>query len=68
MVTPDGVWRVEVIRTRGGEVFRVRRRAIIGAQGGRGCAPTGQIRSTVAEVQTLLGASFAQLADETAAR
>jgi hypothetical protein len=24
-VTPDGVWRVEVIRTRGGEVFRVRR-------------------------------------------
>jgi hypothetical protein len=48
MRTPDGVWRVEVIRTRGGEVFRVRRRAVIGAHGGRGWAPIGKIRGTVA--------------------
>ena len=33
-----GAWRVEVVRTRGGEVFRVRRRAVIGAHGGRGWA------------------------------
>jgi hypothetical protein len=61
MVTPDGIWRVEVLRTRGGEVFRVRRRAVIGAHGGRACAPTGQIRSTVGEVQLLLGDASAEL-------
>lgn len=63
MRTPDGVWRVEVIRTRGGEVFRVRRRAVIGAYGGRGWAPTGQIRATVGEVAELLGDAFAELVE-----
>jgi hypothetical protein len=63
MRTPDGQWRVEVIRTRGGEVFRVRRRAVIGAHGGPGWAPIGQIRRTVGEVAELLGDSFAELVD-----
>jgi hypothetical protein len=48
MVTPDGMWRVEAIRTRAGEVFRVRRGTVIGVHGGRGWAPTGQIRTGVA--------------------
>jgi hypothetical protein len=62
MRTPDGEWRVEVIRTRGGEVFRVRRRAVIGAQSGAGWAPIGQIRRTVGEVAELLGdEAFAEL-------
>jgi hypothetical protein len=61
MVTPDGLWRVEVITTRGGQVFRVRRRAVIGAS--RGWAPTGKLRRTVVEVQALLGDAFADLVD-----
>jgi hypothetical protein len=65
MVTPDGVWPVEVIRNRfGTEVFRVRRRAVIGAHGGRAWAPIGQIRGTVAEVAKLLGDAFPLLVDE----
>jgi hypothetical protein len=54
MVTPDGRWAVEVIRTRGGEVFRVRERATIGA-------PIGKIRSAVAEVAEVLGDDFGEL-------
>jgi hypothetical protein len=63
MRTPDGVWRVEEIRTRGGELLRVRRRAIMGAHGGRGWAPIGQIRATVAEVADLMGNAFAELVE-----
>ena len=63
MATPDGVWRVEVLRTRAGEVFQVHRRALIGVHGGAGWAPTGHIRRTVTEVQTLLGDAFANLID-----
>jgi hypothetical protein len=63
MSTPDG-WRVEVIGTRNGEVFRVRRRSIVGAHGGAGWAATGQIRSTIGEVAELLGDSFPLLAYE----
>lgn len=63
MRTPDGKWTVEVLRTRNGECFRVRRRAIIGAHGGAGWAPIGQIRSTPAEVQQLLGNDFARLVE-----
>jgi hypothetical protein len=37
-VTPDG-WRVEVIRTRNGEVLRVRRPVVIGGHGGLPYAP-----------------------------
>jgi hypothetical protein len=37
-VTPDG-WRVEVIRTRNGEVLRVRRPVVIGGHGGLTYAP-----------------------------
>ena len=61
MRTPDGVWTVEVTRTRSGELFRVRRRAVIASK--RGWAPTGQIRTTVAEVAELLGPAFADLAE-----
>ena len=61
MATPDGRWTVEVIRTRAGEVFRVRQRAIIGAHGGAGWAPIGKIRRMVAEVADLLGADFPEL-------
>jgi hypothetical protein len=61
MVTPDGAWRVEVICTQAGELFRVRRRAIIGAHGGRGWAPTGQLRFSVTEVAATLGDAFADL-------
>jgi hypothetical protein len=64
MVTPDGVWRVEVLTTRGGQVFRVRRRAVISAHGGAGWAPIGQIRRTVHEVAALLGDRFVDLVDE----
>jgi hypothetical protein len=63
MRTLDGQWTVEILRTRNGEVFRVRRRAIIGAHGGSGWAAIGQIRSTVAEVAQLLGESFALLVE-----
>jgi hypothetical protein len=63
MRTPDGEWRVEVIRSRGGQVFRVRRRAVIGARGGRGWAPIGQIRRTVGEVAELLGDAFGEFVD-----
>jgi hypothetical protein len=63
MRTRDGVWRVEVIRTRAGEVFRVRHRAVIGAQGGRGWAPIGRIRGTVAEVAELMGDASADLVE-----
>jgi hypothetical protein len=64
MRTPDGEWTVEVIRTRGGEVFRVRRRAVIGAHGrtGAGRRPE-RFRSTVAEVAELLGDAFPLLVD-----
>ena len=55
MRTPDGRWTVEIFTTRGGTVFRVRQRAIIGAYGGRGWAPIGQIRGTIADVAELLG-------------
>jgi hypothetical protein len=61
MVTPDGRWTLEVIRTRAGEVFRVRQRAIIGAYGGAGWAPIGKIRLTVGGVAELLGEDFAEL-------
>ena len=61
MVTPDGRWAVEVIRTRGGEVFRVRERAIIGAHGGAGWSPIVKIRLAVAEVAELLGDDFGEL-------
>lgn len=61
MVTPDGRWTVEVIRTRAGEVFRVREQAIIGAHGGSGWAPIGKIRLTVGEVAELLGDDFPEL-------
>lgn len=63
MRTPDGAWTVEVVRTRAGECFRVRRRAVIGAHGGRGWAPIGQLRFSVAEVAELLGHAFAELED-----
>ena len=64
MATPDGRWKVEVIRTRGGEVFRVRQRAIIGPHGGAGWAPIGKMRRTVTEVAELLGDDFAELVYE----
>jgi IstB-like ATP binding protein len=41
MATPDGMWRVEVLRTRSGEIFQIHRRAVIGMYGGAGWAPTG---------------------------
>ena len=63
MATPDGVWRVEVLCTCSGELFRVHRRVVIGMYGGAGWAPTGRIRRTVTEVQTLLGDAFADLID-----
>ena len=63
MATPDGAWRVEVLRTRSGEVFQVHRRAVIGVHGGAGWAPTGQVRRTISEVQALLGDAFAELID-----
>jgi hypothetical protein len=50
-----------VLRTRGGEVFRVRRRAVVGAHVGRGWAPIGQLRATVDEVRQLFGDAFAYL-------
>lgn len=60
MVTPDGGWRVEVLTTRSGQVFRVRRRGLISS---RGWAPIGQLRRTVAEVEAMLGDAFADLVD-----
>lgn len=64
MRTPDGVWTVEVITTRTGQCFRVRRRAVIGVHGGAGWAPVGQIRLTLAEVQDMLGPkAFEELAE-----
>ena len=56
----DGEWIVEILRARGGEVFRIRRPAVIGAHGGSGWAPIGQIRATVDEVADLLGDRFAE--------
>jgi hypothetical protein len=45
-------------------VFRVWRRAVIGAHGGRGSAPIGRIRrATVGEVADLLGDAFAELVE-----
>jgi hypothetical protein len=63
MATPDGVWRIDVLRTRSGEVFQMHRRGVIGMYGGAGWAPTGQIRRSVTEVQALLGDALAALAD-----
>lgn len=64
MRTTDGVWTVKLLRTRGGEVFRVRRRAVIGAHGGSGWAPTGHICSTIEEVAEMLGDAFPLLTEE----
>jgi hypothetical protein len=62
MATADGRWTVEVLRVYGGhEVFRVRRRGIIGAHGGAGWAPIGKIRRTVGYMAELLGDGFADL-------
>jgi hypothetical protein len=64
MRTPDGEWTVEIVATRAaGECFRVRRRAVIGVHGGRGWAPIGQLRSSIAEVAEMLGPRFADLDD-----
>jgi hypothetical protein len=58
MRTPDGLWRVEVLRFRTGtEMFRVRQPLRVAASE-RGWWPTGQLCATVAEVQRLLGESF----------
>lgn len=65
MVTPDGRWRVEVVRYRGGrEMFKVHQPMRVG-RSARGWWPTGQLRATVAEVQALLGDAFAELVDTT---
>src|SRR4051794_17514477 len=61
MATPHGVWRVDVLRTRSGEVFHVHRRAVIGVHGGAGWAPSGQIRRTVGEVPTMVSNAFCGL-------
>jgi hypothetical protein len=63
MATPDGAWRVDVVRTRSCQVFQVRQRAVVGFHGDSGWGPTGQIRQTVAEVQALLGDAFADLVE-----
>lgn len=61
VVTPDGVRRVEVITTRAGQVFRIRRRTLIGSS--RGWAATGKVRFSVAEVREMLGDAFGHLVD-----
>ena len=43
------------VEPRGGEVLRVRRRAIIGVHGGAGWASIGQIRLSIAEVAETMG-------------
>jgi hypothetical protein len=59
MRTGDGTWTVEVLTTRGGQVFRVRRLGMIRSD--RGWGPIGQLRLTVDEVRDLLGDAFADL-------
>jgi hypothetical protein len=55
MRTPDAKWTVEVLRTRAGDCFRVRHRAVIGAHGGSGWAPIGQLQFCLDEVAEFLG-------------
>jgi hypothetical protein len=60
MRTPDGKWTVDLLTTHGDTLFRVRRRAAIGAHGGAGCTPIG-IGVTIDEVSELLGDDLADL-------
>jgi hypothetical protein len=66
MRTADGRWSVEVITTRGGQSFRVKRLDTV-MPAGSGWTPTGQLVSTIDEVREILGDAFATL-NETRSR
>ncbi|WP_375481244.1 hypothetical protein [uncultured Jatrophihabitans sp.] len=63
MRTADGRWTVEVLTTRGGQAFRVKRLDQIPASGS-GLPTHGTLVRTIGEVRELLGDSFATLAEE----
>jgi hypothetical protein len=63
MRTPDGAWRVEVIRTHGGEVARVRSWAGHRRERRTGLGSDRRDPQHVAEVMELLGDAFADLVD-----
>jgi hypothetical protein len=63
MRTGDGRWSVEVMTTRGGQSFRVRRLDVVLAPGS-GWGPTGRLVATIGEVRELLGDAFATLTED----
>lgn len=62
MRTADGRWSVEVITTRGGQSFRVKRLDTV-TPVGSGWTPTGQLVATIGEVRELLGDDFETLTE-----
>jgi hypothetical protein len=62
MRTADGRWSVEVITTRGGQSFRVKRLDTV-MPAGSGWTPTGKLVFTIDEVRDLLGEDFATLTE-----
>ncbi len=63
MTTADGVWQVEVITVRGRQSFRVKRLDGV-LPAGSGWGPTGRLVTSIDEVRSLLGDSFATLAEQ----
>ena len=62
MRTRDGVWSVEVITTRGGQSFRVKRLDTV-TPPGSGWTATGQLVATIGEVKAILGEAFDDLVE-----
>jgi hypothetical protein len=63
MRTADGRWSVEVITTRGGQSFRVKRLDGV-MPAGSGWTPTGHLVRTIDEVREILGGdAFATLTE-----
>lgn len=61
MRTTDGRWQVEVLTTRGGQSFRVKRLDTVSVGT---WTPTGQLVRTIAEVRHLLGDAFDLLTED----
>jgi hypothetical protein len=65
MRTTDGRWQVEVLTTRGGQSFRVKRLDQVASPGT--WTPTGQLVATIGEVREvreILGDSFELLTED----
>ena len=62
MRTANGVWQVEVITTRGGQSFQVKRLDTV-MPASSGWTPTGQLVATIEEVRDIVGDAFTTLTE-----